>query len=153
MKVDLNSNIPILTTRITMIHLTLLLTPMRGVYHLYTSVLPFLIVITIYILQHIWLVVGVLGSGYIEYIYIYIYSMCNIHICPSYIYICRYIYICIYIYIYIPTSDSTHLWRCHSAAQPGDHTASIMTWYPTQTHYPDSEWTSPFLTLIMKWYI
>ena len=47
------------------------------------------------------------------------------------------------------TCDSAHSWELYSAVRLGDQTASTMTRYPTQSHYPDTEPTSPCLTLIM----
>ena len=40
---------------------------------------------------------------------------------------------------WVATCDSAHLWRFYSAAPLGDQTTSIMTWHPTQSHYPDHE--------------
>ena len=48
-----------------------------------------------------------------------------------------------------PTSDSAHSWRLHSAAPLGNQTASTMTRYPIQSHYPDTWQTSLFPILLM----
>ena len=48
-----------------------------------------------------------------------------------------------------PTFDSLLSWRLHSAAPLGSHAVSTMTWYPTQSHYPDTEQISPCPILIM----
>ena len=47
------------------------------------------------------------------------------------------------------TLDSVHWWWLYGAAPLEDHSASIMTWYPTQSHYPDTEPTSPCPILII----
>ena len=47
------------------------------------------------------------------------------------------------------TCDSTYSWRLHSAAQLGNQSSNIMTGYPTKSHYPDTEPTSPFPVQIM----
>ena len=39
--------------------------------------------------------------------------------------------------------DSAHSWRLYSQA------AGTMTWYPTQSHYPDTELTSPCCILLV----
>ena len=49
----------------------------------------------------------------------------------------------------VPTCDSAHSWWLYSAAPLGYQTASTVTWYPTQSHYHDTEPTSPFPILIM----
>ena len=45
--------------------------------------------------------------------------------------------------------DNTHSWYLYSAVTLGDQTASTVTWYPTQSHYPGTELTNPFSILIM----
>ena len=40
--------------------------------------------------------------------------------------------------------------RLYSTAPLGNLAAWIMTWYPTQSHYPDAELTSPCPILIMQ---
>ena len=49
----------------------------------------------------------------------------------------------------VPTWDRAHSWWLYSTAPLGDQATIIMIWYPTQLHYPDSEPTSPWPTLIM----
>ena len=48
-----------------------------------------------------------------------------------------------------PTCDSSHSWRLNSAASLGQQAAGTMTCYPTQSHYPHTEPTSPCPILIM----
>ena len=50
----------------------------------------------------------------------------------------------------VPTCHSVHLWRLYSAARLGNQVASTMTQFPTQSHYPDTEPTSPCPILIMS---
>ena len=50
---------------------------------------------------------------------------------------------------WVPTCDSAHIMRLHNAASLGHQTASIMIWYPTQSHCPDAEPNSPCSILIM----
>ena len=50
----------------------------------------------------------------------------------------------------VPTCDSVHSRWLYSAAPLGDQTASILTWYPTQTHCLDTEPTSPCPILMMQ---
>ena len=52
-------------------------------------------------------------------------------------------------------SQGTKLYYLHvnfqmNSTRNGDHTASTMTWYPTQSHYLDTEPTSPCLILLMQ---
>ena len=49
---------------------------------------------------------------------------------------------------WVLTCDSAHSWRPYSAVSLGNQATSIMTWYPTQSHYPVTESTS-FPILIM----
>ena len=49
----------------------------------------------------------------------------------------------------VPTCDSAHSWLLDSAASLEHEAAGIMTYYPTQSHYPDTERTSPCPILIM----
>ena len=51
-----------------------------------------------------------------------------------------------------PISDSAHSWRLYSAAPLGNKQrgGNTMTWYPTHSHYPDTEPTSPCPILIMQ---
>ena len=44
--------------------------------------------------------------------------------------------------------DSAHSWQLYGAAPLGHQVTSTMTWYHTQSHYPDTEITSPRPTLI-----
>ena len=43
----------------------------------------------------------------------------------------------------VPTCDSAYSWRVYSAASLGHQAAGIMICYPTQSHYLDTEPTSP----------
>ena len=47
----------------------------------------------------------------------------------------------------VPTC--VHSWRLYSAPPFGNQAASTMTWYPTQSHYPVTEPTSPCPILLM----
>ena len=49
--------------------------------------------------------------------------------------------------------DSAHSWQRYSAAPLGDQCSSTMTWYPIQTHYPDTELTSlcSILKMLSVW--
>ena len=49
----------------------------------------------------------------------------------------------------VQSCDSTHPWWLYSAALLGNQAAGAMTWYPTQSHYPDSTPTSLYPILIM----
>ena len=49
----------------------------------------------------------------------------------------------------LPTQDSAHSWQVYSAASLEDQAADIMICYPTQSHYTDTEPTSPSPILIM----
>ena len=42
------------------------------------------------------------------------------------------------------TCDSAHSWRLYGASPVGNQTVSTRIWYPTQSHYPDTEPTSPW---------
>ena len=48
-----------------------------------------------------------------------------------------------------PTCDSVHLWWPFCAAPVGNQATATMTWYPTQSHYPDTEVTSSCPILLM----
>ena len=50
---------------------------------------------------------------------------------------------------WVPTCDSSHSWQLHSAVPLDNRAAGAMTQYPTQSHYPDIEQTSPCLILLM----
>ena len=50
---------------------------------------------------------------------------------------------------WVPTCDSAHLWQLYSAASLEHQAASTVTCYPTQSHYPDTEPTSPCPMLII----
>ena len=50
---------------------------------------------------------------------------------------------------WVPTCDSVHSSWVYSAVPLGDQAISTMAWYPTQSHYPDTEPTSLFPNLIM----
>ena len=47
------------------------------------------------------------------------------------------------------TSDSAHSWWLYRAAALGHQAAGTVTCYPTQSHYPTTEQTSPCPMLIM----
>ena len=49
----------------------------------------------------------------------------------------------------VQTCDSGHAWRLHSAASLRHQAIGTMTCYHTQSHYPDTEPTSPYHILIM----
>ena len=49
----------------------------------------------------------------------------------------------------VPTCDSAHSRRLYSATQLGNQAVSTMTWYPTQSHYHNTDLTSPCPILIM----
>ena len=49
-----------------------------------------------------------------------------------------------------PTCGSVHSWWLYSAAPLGNQVTSTMTWYLTQSYYPDTKPTSPFHILIMS---
>ena len=49
----------------------------------------------------------------------------------------------------ILTSDSAHSWWLYSAAPLENQATRTMTQYPTQSHYPDTEPTSPCPILLM----
>ena len=40
----------------------------------------------------------------------------------------------------VPACDSAHSWWLYSAARLGNQVTSTMTWYPPQSHYPDTVW-------------
>ena len=42
-----------------------------------------------------------------------------------------------------------HSWQLYSAAPLTDHATGTITWYPTQSHYPDTELPSPCPILLM----
>ena len=48
---------------------------------------------------------------------------------------------------WVQTCGSAHLWRLYGAAPLGEQT--VMTWYPTQLHYPGPEPTNPCPIIIM----
>ena len=48
------------------------------------------------------------------------------------------------------TCDSAHSWRLWSTAPLGDQTMSPLIWYPTQSHFPNTEPTSSCPILIMS---
>ena len=51
--------------------------------------------------------------------------------------------------IWTLTCDRVHSWWLYSAAPLGNPTISTMTWYPTESYYPDVEPTSPCPSLII----
>ena len=50
---------------------------------------------------------------------------------------------------WVPTCDSVHSWELYSAASLEHQAAGTMTCYPIESHYPDTELTSPCPILIM----
>ena len=50
---------------------------------------------------------------------------------------------------WVPTCDSAHSSLFYSAAPLGNQAISTITRHPTQSHYPDTEPTSPCPILIM----
>ena len=50
---------------------------------------------------------------------------------------------------HVLTCDSAHSLQLYSADPLGEQASSIITWYSNQSHYPDTEPTSPFRILIM----
>ena len=48
-----------------------------------------------------------------------------------------------------PTCNSAHSWQLHRTVSLEHQVAGTITCYPTQSHYPDIEPTSPFSILIM----
>ena len=44
---------------------------------------------------------------------------------------------------------TAHIWWLYSAAQPGNQATSTTTQYLTQSHYPDTELTSPCSIIVM----
>ena len=46
------------------------------------------------------------------------------------------------------TCDSVHSWWLHSVALLGNQAIGTMTRFPTQSHYPDTEVTSPILLIL-----
>ena len=44
---------------------------------------------------------------------------------------------------WVLTSDSAHLWWLYSTGPLGNQATRTMTWYPSQSHYPDTEPTGP----------
>ena len=50
----------------------------------------------------------------------------------------------------VPSCDSMHSSSLYCAASLRDQAISTMTWHPTQSHYPDTEPSSPCHILIMR---
>ena len=50
---------------------------------------------------------------------------------------------------WVSICDSLHSWRLYSAAPLGNKAICTMTWYPTQSHYHDTELTSPCPILLI----
>ena len=48
------------------------------------------------------------------------------------------------------STDSVHSVRIYNAAPPGDQATSTMTWHHSQSHYPDTNSTSPCALLIVS---
>ena len=53
------------------------------------------------------------------------------------------------IWVWVLICGSAHSWWLYSASPLGDSLASSMTWYPTQSHFADTEPTSPCPIQIM----
>ena len=51
----------------------------------------------------------------------------------------------------VPTGDKVPSWVFYSAPPLGNPSADTMTWYPTQSLYPDTELTSPCPILIVSY--
>ena len=51
---------------------------------------------------------------------------------------------------WLPTCDSANTWCFYSATPLEDQAAKNMTWYHTQSHYPDTELSSYCLILLMQ---
>ena len=49
---------------------------------------------------------------------------------------------------WVPTCDRTPSWQLYHAAPLGNQGIHTITWYPTQSPYPDTDPTSPFPILI-----
>ena len=49
----------------------------------------------------------------------------------------------------VPTCCSAHSWQLYSVTCLGKQVTSNMTWYPTQSYYPDTEPINNWLVLIM----
>ena len=79
--------------------------------------------------------------------------VCNVTSWPGCMWICS------LLFYFLPTSKVISGWvltcnsarsSClYSAAPLGEQAVSTMTWYPTQSYYPDTEPTSPCFILIM----
>ena len=106
--------------------------------------------------------------------YVYMYGNVRMCICMG---VCKYgwvhmcmcvcVYVCLHVcgvvvglffYIFsisnvisgwVTTCESAHSWRFYSASPLGDQVTSTMTWYPTQSHYPDTDPIRPGPILIM----
>ena len=52
--------------------------------------------------------------------------------------------------VQVPTCGSVQLWRLYSAATQGVQPTATMNQYPTQSHYPDTELTSPCPILVIS---
>ena len=50
----------------------------------------------------------------------------------------------------VPTCNCAHSWRLYSAVSLGHQTAGTMACYPIQSHYPDTDPTSPCPILIIS---
>ena len=50
---------------------------------------------------------------------------------------------------WVPTCDSAHSWRLYSAASQEHQATSTSTFYPTQSHYPETQSTSPCPIIII----
>ena len=49
----------------------------------------------------------------------------------------------------VPTCERTYSWRFYSAAHWRNHTHTAMTQFQIESHYPDTELTSPCCSLLM----
>ena len=50
---------------------------------------------------------------------------------------------------WVPTFGNAHSWWLYTAAPLGNQAISTISWYPTPSHYPNTEPTSPCHILIM----
>ena len=56
----------------------------------------------------------------------------------------------------LPTYDSAHSWRLYSVAPLENQASSTMTWYPTQSYYPDTKcfpYSNNAKCLARKWHV
>ena len=53
--------------------------------------------------------------------------------------------------VWVPACGSAHSWQLYSAASLGNQAISTMTWYPTQSHYPEPNSPCPILITLSTW--